>query len=92
MALKEATQQEGPFLLHNEPIWLGDEIVGFVTSGAWGFRVGRSLGLASLHNEAGVTKKWIEASDFEVEIALKRYRIDVQLKPFYDPTGSLMRG
>lgn len=92
VALKEATQKEGPFLLHNEPIWLGDEIVGFVTSGAWGFRVGCSLGIASLHRDEGVTRRWIEANEFEVEIALKRYPIDVQLRPFYDPKGFLMRG
>lgn len=97
VALKEATQKEGPFLMHNEPIWLrdtiaGDKIVGFVTSGAWGFRVGRSLGLASLHREEGVSRRWIDSNEFEVEIALKRYPVDVQLKPFYDPKGERMRG
>ena len=92
IALKEATQKEGPFLMHNEPIWLGDEIVGFVTSGAWGFRVNRALGIASLHRDEGVTREWIESNEFEVEIALKRYPIDVQLSPFYDPKGLLMRG
>ena len=89
--LKEEIE-EGPFLLHNEPIWLGDEIVGFVTSGAWGFRVGRSLGLASLYREEGVSRRWIQENQFEVEIALRRYPLEVRLKPFYDPQGGLLRG
>ncbi|HEX7384904.1 MAG TPA: FAD-dependent oxidoreductase, partial [Burkholderiaceae bacterium] len=45
LRVDDATQQEGPFLLRNEPVWLGRELVGHVTSGAWGFRVGASLGM-----------------------------------------------
>ena len=82
----------GPYLAHNEPIWKGDDLVGHVTSGGWGYRVGKMLGLASLHREDGVSKAWLEEGDFEVQIAGKRYPIQVQLQPFYDPQGERMRG
>ena len=50
------------------------------------------IGLASLHRDQGVSKDWIETGGFEVQIAGKRYPITVQLAPFYDPRGTIMRG
>jgi len=91
VALKKADKINGPFLLHNEPIWRNGERVGHVTSGAWGFRVGQSLGLASIECEDGVSKSWIDGGSFTVQIAGKQHDIIVQLKPFYDPEGVRMR-
>jgi len=92
IALTRSTLEAGPFLIHNEPIWRGDQIVGHVTSGGWGFRVGRSLGIASLHHELGVSKSWLETGGFEVEIAGIRHPIETSLTGFYDPAGVRMRG
>ncbi len=50
------------------------------------------IGLASLHRDEGVTKDWITEGRFEVQIAGKRHPIEVQLAPFYDPQGEIMRG
>ena len=91
VALQRADAKTGPFLLHNEPVWRGADCVGHVTSGAWGFRIGRSLGLASLHRPGGVAKAWLEEGGFEVQIAGVRHAADVQLTPFYDPAGLKMR-
>lgn len=84
--------KSGPYLIHNEPVWKGGEIVGHVTSGDWGFRLEAMVGLASLHNEAGVSKAWIEEGGFDVQIAGRMYPLTVRLQPFYDPSGSIMRG
>ena len=84
--------KEGPWLIHNEPIWKDGMIVGNVTSGDWGFRLDKMVGLASLHNNEGVGKAWIDAGGFEVQIAGKMYPIIVQLAPFYDTMGEIMRG
>ena len=92
IALTDADDRKGPFLQHNEPVWRDGARVGHVTSGAWGWRLGRSLGLASLHRQGGVTKAWLEAGGFEVQVAGVRYAADVQLAPFYDPAGLRMRG
>ena len=88
----EGVGPEGPYLIHNEPIWRDGAIVGHVTSGDWGFRIAAMVGLASLHNDAGVSKAWIENGGFEVQIAGEMYPLKVQLAPFYDPTGAIMRG
>ncbi|MFV1566694.1 FAD-dependent oxidoreductase [Phaeobacter sp. JH20_10] len=86
------TAEDGPYLIHNEPIWKDGAIVGHVTSGDWGVRIGQMIGLASLENPEGVSKIWIEEGGFEVQIAGKMYPIKAQLAPFYDPKGDIMRG
>ncbi|GLT11454.1 sarcosine dehydrogenase [Sulfitobacter porphyrae] len=81
----------GPYLIHNEPIWREGHLVGHVTSGDWGFRLEAMVGLASLHQDDGVTKAWIDEGGFEVQIAGKMYPLRVQLAPYYDRTGAIMR-
>ncbi|MCE8522700.1 FAD-dependent oxidoreductase [Ruegeria pomeroyi] len=86
------TAQDGPYLIHNEPIWKGGAIVGHVTSGDWGVRIEQMVGLASLENPEGVSKAWMDEGGFEVQIAGQMYPITAQLAPFYDPKGEIMRG
>ncbi|MBU2983159.1 FAD-dependent oxidoreductase [Lentibacter algarum] len=86
------TAENGPYLIHNEPIWKGDEIVGHVTSGDWGFRLEQMIGLASLENAEGVSKAWIDEGGLKVQIAGEMYPITAQLAPLYDPKGEIMRG
>lgn len=88
--ITEASESHGPFLIHNEPVLRDGRIVGHVTSGAWGYRVGASLGLATVHNDSGVTKDWLDGR-FEILVAGKRYPATLQLAAFYDPAGSRMK-
>jgi glycine cleavage system aminomethyltransferase T/glycine/D-amino acid oxidase-like deaminating enzyme len=92
IAVTAASAAAGPYLVHNEPIWRGDELVGHVTSGGWGYRLQQMVGLAILHNDDGVSRAWLESAPFEVQIAGRRHPIIVQLQPFYDPQGERMRG
>ena len=85
------TAEEGPYLIHNEPICKSGQIVGHVTSGDWGFRMEAMVGLATIGNEAGVSKAWIDEGGFEVQIAGVMYPVELQLGPFYDPKGKIMR-
>ncbi len=87
-----ATEEEGPYLIHNETVWKDGALVGHVTSGGWGYRLGRMLGLASLHHEEGVQEDWIAAGGFEVQIAGERHAAALQLAPLYDPSGTRLRG
>ncbi len=87
-----ATAEAGPYLMHNEPIWREGEIIGHVTSGGWGWRLSAMVGIASLHNDAGVSKAWLEEGGFTAQIAGQHYPIKVQLQPFHDPEGRIMRG
>ena len=82
---------DAPFMIHDEPIYRNGEPVGLTTSAAWGHRIGKSLAIAELTHAAGVTKDWLEAGTFAVEVALQRYPITVQFAPFYDPKSSRMK-
>jgi heterotetrameric sarcosine oxidase gamma subunit len=86
VALKDGGEH-APMIYHEEPVYRDGVIVGSTTSGAWGHRIGKSLGLAYVKREGGVTKDWLASGKWEVELAWKRYAADVQLEPFYDPKG-----
>ncbi len=80
-----------PMMYHEEPIYRDGVLVGATTSGAWGHRIGKSLAVAYVKNEAGVTKDWLDTGKWEVEIAWKRYSAKLQLHPFYDPKGERIK-
>lgn len=80
-----------PMLFHHEPILRDGELVGSVMSGAYGHRVGASLGLAYVSHPDGVRKEWLETGTWEVEVAMKRYPVALQFGPWYDPEGKRIR-
>ena len=47
--------------------------------------------MAEVGRSDGVTAAWLNEGQFEVEVALKRFPITVQLGAFYDPRGERMR-
>lgn len=90
LALKDDSETS-PLMYHEEPVYRDGIRVGSTTSGAWGHRVNKSLGMGYVHCEQGVTKDWIDSGKWEVEIAWKRYETKVQFAPFYDPKSALIR-
>lgn len=78
-----------PMMFHEEPIYRDGKIVGATTSGAWGHRIGKSIGMGYVtcpEEDGGkATKDWIFAGNYEVEIAWQKAPAKVQLRPFYDP-------
>ncbi|MGB5214795.1 MAG: FAD-dependent oxidoreductase [Anderseniella sp.] len=87
----EDDSEASPLMYHEEPVYRDGVRVGSTTSGAWGHRVNKSLGMGYVHCEEGVTKDWIDSGKWEVEIAWKRYEAQVQFAPFYDPKSTLIR-
>ena len=85
------TEKDGPYLSHDETIWKDDELIGYVTSGAWGHRVQSMIGLATIHREQGVDQAWIDSGGFSVQVAGQRFDVHAQLAPLYDPKGEKMR-
>ncbi|ARM89788.1 FAD dependent oxidoreductase domain-containing protein [Rhizobium sp. CIAT894] len=50
-----------------------------------------SLGLGYVSSDEGVTKEWLAGGKWEVEVAMKRYPIDIQLGAWYDPRNEEVR-
>jgi 4-methylaminobutanoate oxidase (formaldehyde-forming) len=80
-----------PLLYHEEPLVRDGQIVGSIKSGAWGYRLGRSLGMGYVSNESGVTQEWLGSGVWEVEVACRRWPVRVQLQPWYDPTNARIK-
>jgi glycine cleavage system aminomethyltransferase T len=71
-------------LYHEEPIWCNGKIVGSITSGMYGHRVGASLGMGYVHNADGVTAEWLSQNKFEIEVAWEKVPARASLAGFYD--------
>jgi len=81
-----------PLLLHDETVYRDGEIVGEITSGAYGHTLGRSVGLAILECEAGVNAAWLDSGEFDVDLAGERFAATLSVAPFYDPKSERVRG
>ena len=80
-----------PLLLGDEPIFRNGKLVGIITSGNFGHSIGKSVGLGYIENESGVNIEFLQTGDFEIQIGLKKYAVDVQFKPAYDPKNEKVK-
>ena len=71
----------------DEPIWHDGQVVGWVTSGAYGHRVQRSLALGYIPRALAT-----ETEGFEIEIIGERRKATRAALASYDPDGARMRG
>ena len=79
-----------PLLYHNEPIIMDNHIVGYLTSGMYGHRVGAAIGMGYVE-APGLTADRINEAAFEIEVAKERFSAQASLKGFYDPASSRMK-
>jgi dimethylglycine dehydrogenase len=72
--------------LPSDPIFQGGRLVGYVTSGGTGFRIGKRLAL-------GYLERAIADPDggFEIETLGERRRAGISPTPFYDPQNARLR-
>jgi dimethylglycine dehydrogenase len=71
----------------DEPIWHDGRVVGWVTSGAYGHRVGRSLALGYIPAALASATE-----GFEIELIGERRAARREDAAVLDPAGSRMRG
>jgi glycine cleavage system T protein len=80
-----------PLLFGEEPVYRNGEVVGRVTSAAYGHTLGRSVGFASLACVDGVTQPFLSSGTFAVDVASRRVPVSFHLRPPYDPAGARVR-
>jgi glycine cleavage system aminomethyltransferase T len=73
-------------VMGKEPVYLGDEVLGYVTSAGFGYSVGESLVYAYL--PAGCAR---EGTMVEVEYFGDRFPAAVVSEPRWDPEGARLR-
>ncbi|MEL7166425.1 MAG: FAD-dependent oxidoreductase [Pseudomonadota bacterium] len=75
-----------PLLYHNEPILRDGEIVGYLSSGAYGHHLGGAMGLGYVPCP-GETAHDVLGSSYEIDVAGIRVAAEASLRPMYDPKG-----
>lgn len=79
-----------PLLYHNEPILRDSEIVGYLSSGAYGHALGAAVGMGYVPC-SGESASDVLASSYEIEVAGARVAAEASLKPMYDPKSERVK-
>jgi 4-methylaminobutanoate oxidase (formaldehyde-forming) len=79
-----------PMLYHNEPLLRDGEIVGYLSSGAYGHHLGGAMGLGYVPC-AGESAEQVLASGYEVDVAGVRVKAEASLRPMYDPRSERVK-
>ena len=80
-----AAEDPGTDLFGNEPVFLGDQWVGYVRAAAYGYTVGGAVGLAQVESAEGVTGGWLKNGGFRVRTPAGDVPVRLQTAPLYDP-------
>ena len=79
-----------PLLYHNEPILRDGDIVGYLSSGAYGHHIGAAMGMGYVPCK-GESAAEVLASTYEIDVAGTRVTAEVSLKPMYDPKSERVK-
>ena len=79
-----------PLLYHNEAILRDGEVVGFLSSGAYGHTLGAAIGMGYVPCK-GEKAAEVLASTYEIDIAGTKVKAEVSLKPMYDPKSERVK-
>jgi len=80
-----------PMLHHGEIVLRDGDPVGYVRAGSYGHTLGGAVGLAMVEADEPLTADVLGNGVWEVEIASRRYPIEVSLRALYDPKGQRIR-
>ncbi len=70
-----------------EPVWVGDDVVGFCTSGGFSHWLNKSIAFALVPRSLDLAD-----TKFEIEILGNRYAATYLPKPLFDPDAARLRG
>jgi 4-methylaminobutanoate oxidase (formaldehyde-forming) len=79
-------------LLGRETIHRDDRRVGWLSSGGFGYTVGKPIGYGYVRNGDGVDRAFLESGRYELEVAGERVPCRLHQKALYDPSNARVRG
>ncbi|MDC1247740.1 FAD-dependent oxidoreductase [Pelagibacteraceae bacterium] len=77
-----------PLLLHEEPIYLKDEIIGRTTSGNYSFNFKKNLSFGYVTSDH--TNEALSKMDLYIEVAKKKYPAKVEITPLKDKSSRFL--
>jgi 4-methylaminobutanoate oxidase (formaldehyde-forming) len=79
-------------LLGRETILRDGEQVGYLTSGGYGYTVGRPIGMGYVRKADGVDDAFLTSGSWELVVAMERTPCRIALAPLVDPKGERLKG
>ena len=71
-------------LLGRETIFRDGKQVGWLSSGGYGYTIGKSIGYGYIRSKDVIDQNFVENGNYELEIATKKVPCNVHLYPIYD--------
>ena len=78
-------------LLGRETILRHGVAVGYLTSGGYGYTIGKSVGYGYVRHPDGVSDDWLKSGQYALIVAGETLPAQLGLKPFYDPSNARIR-
>lgn len=78
-------------LLGRETIYRNGQRAGWLTSGGFGYTIGKSIGYGYVRSQGGVDADYVLSGEYELEVATERVKANVSLQPFYDPENARVK-
>ena len=79
-----------PLLYHNEPILRDGQIIGYLSSGAYGHHLGGAIGMGYVPC-IGESKEQLLTSRYEIDVAGTICAAEASFKPMYDPESERVK-
>lgn len=79
-------------LVGRETILRDGQPVGYLTSGGYGYTVGKSIGYGYLRNPTGITDDWLMSGHYDLVVAGDTLPARLTLAPLVDPQGQRIKG
>ena len=74
-------------LVGRETILRDGQPVGYLTSGGYGYTVGKPIGFGYVRNAEGVSDEYLTSGSYELVVAMERTKANIHLGPLYDPAN-----
>jgi 4-methylaminobutanoate oxidase (formaldehyde-forming) len=71
-------------LVGRETILRNGQPVGYLTSGGFGYTIGRNIGYGYVRNADGVSDDFLTGGDYELVVAMEKTPAKIHLEPLYD--------
>ena len=79
-------------LLGRETILRDGDFAGYLSSGGYGYTIGRPIGMGYVRRSQGVTDEWLAAGRYELVVAKERVKASLHMGPLYDPEAARVKG
>lgn len=78
-------------LVGRETILRNGEPVGYLTSGGYGYSLGKNIGYGYVRNAAGVSDDFLKSGEYELVVAMEKVPAKIHLEPMFDPTAARVK-